>query len=126
MPTLREQRGLSLNELARKAGLSKQTLPNMEQSGGNPTVETLFSVATALGVPVSRLVAEQEQVMTVQRGGEVVWQQAAGSTNSSPRRRTWTAGCQVSAPRVRFDTLTLRYTEQLSRGVDQLVAAFEG
>ncbi|MFC8827344.1 helix-turn-helix domain-containing protein [Streptomyces sp. NPDC057137] len=78
MRTLREQRGLSLNELARQAGLSKQTLSNVEQGGGNPTVETLFSVATALGVPVTRLVAEQEQVMTVQRGGEVVWQQADG------------------------------------------------
>ncbi|MBW8800239.1 MAG: helix-turn-helix transcriptional regulator [Streptomyces sp.] len=72
---LREQRGLSLAELARRAGLAKQTLSNLEQGTGNPTVETLFSIATALGVPVTRLVAEREQVITVQRGDEVVWEQ---------------------------------------------------
>ncbi|MGW1563429.1 helix-turn-helix domain-containing protein [Streptomyces sp. NPDC002144] len=72
---LRDQRGLSLAELARRAGLAKQTLSNLEQGTGNPTVETLFSIATALGVPVTRLVAEQEQVITVQRGDEVVWEQ---------------------------------------------------
>ncbi|MBO4256362.1 helix-turn-helix domain-containing protein [Streptomyces griseorubiginosus] len=75
---LREQRGLSLAELSRRAGLAKQTLSNLEQGTGNPTVDTLFSIATALGVPVTRLVAEREQVITVQRGDEVVWQQHAG------------------------------------------------
>lgn len=75
---LREQRGLSLAELARQAGLAKQTLSNLEQGAGNPTVDTLFSVAAALGVPVTRLVAEREQVMTVQRGDEVTWQEHAG------------------------------------------------
>ncbi|WP_067027440.1 helix-turn-helix domain-containing protein [Streptomyces dysideae] len=80
---LREQRGLSLAELARQAGLAKQTLSNLEQGAGNPTVDTLFSIATALGVPVTRLVAEREQVMTVQRGDEVVWQRHAGYESRS-------------------------------------------
>ncbi|BBC31915.1 Toxin-antitoxin system, antitoxin component, Xrefamily [Streptomyces graminofaciens] len=75
---LREQRGLSLAELARQAGLAKQTLSNLEQGTGNPTVDTLFSIAAALGVPVTRLVAEREQVMTVQRGDEVVWERHEG------------------------------------------------
>lgn len=75
---LREQRGLSLAELARQAGLAKQTLSNLEQGTGNPTVDTLFSIAHALGVPVTRLVAEREQVMTVQRADEVVWEQRGG------------------------------------------------
>ncbi|WP_308114197.1 helix-turn-helix domain-containing protein [Streptomyces brasiliscabiei] len=75
---LRDQRGLSLAELARQAGLAKQTLSNLEQGTGNPTVDTLFSIAAALGVPVTRLVAEREQVMTVQRADEVVWEQHGG------------------------------------------------
>ena len=74
MRLLREQRGMSLAELARRAGLAKQTLSTIENGTGNPTVDTLFSVANALGVPVTRLVAEREQVMIVQRGDEVVWQ----------------------------------------------------
>ncbi|WP_416981146.1 helix-turn-helix domain-containing protein [Streptomyces sp. T028] len=75
---LREQRGLSLAELARQAGLAKQTLSKLELGTGNPTVDTLFSIAGALGVPVTRLVAEREQVMTVQRGDDVVWERHDG------------------------------------------------
>jgi mannose-6-phosphate isomerase-like protein (cupin superfamily) len=69
---------LSLAELARQAGLAKQTLSKLELGTGNPTVDTLFSIATALGVPVTRLVAEREQVMTVQRGDDVAWEQRGG------------------------------------------------
>ncbi|WP_322723714.1 helix-turn-helix domain-containing protein [Streptomyces spongiae] len=83
MRLLREQRGLSSAELARQAGLAKQTLSNLEQGTGNPTVDTLFAIAAALGVPVTRLVAEREQVMTVQRGDEVVWQQHPGYASRS-------------------------------------------
>ncbi|MFE9644593.1 helix-turn-helix domain-containing protein [Streptomyces sp. NPDC006365] len=36
-PTPRGQRGLSLAELARQAGLAKQTLSNLEQGARNPT-----------------------------------------------------------------------------------------
>jgi transcriptional regulator with XRE-family HTH domain len=75
---LREQQGLSLAELARQAGLAKQTLSKLELGTGNPTVDTLFSIAEALGVPVTRLVAEREQVMTVQRDDEVVWERHDG------------------------------------------------
>lgn len=80
---LREQRGLSLAELARQAQLAKQTLSKLEQGTGNPTVDTLFSIATALGVPVTRLVAEREQVTAVQRADEVVWQQHEGYESRS-------------------------------------------
>ncbi|MFE1406548.1 helix-turn-helix domain-containing protein [Streptomyces sp. NPDC058770] len=78
MRFLREQRGLSLAELARQAGLAKQTLSKVELGTGNPTVETLFAVAAALGVPVTRLVAEREQVMTVRRGRDASWQERSG------------------------------------------------
>ncbi len=67
---LRERRGLSLAELARRAGLAKQTLSRLEQGSGNPTVDTLFAIAEALRVPVTRLVAERRPSVTVQRGDE--------------------------------------------------------
>jgi transcriptional regulator with XRE-family HTH domain len=80
---LREQREMSLAELARRAGLAKQTLSKLEQGTGNPTVETLFAIATALGVPVTRLVAEREQLMAVQRADEVVWEEHDGYQSRS-------------------------------------------
>ncbi|MET8977090.1 XRE family transcriptional regulator [Streptomyces sp. NPDC004539] len=75
---LRERRGLSQTELARRAGLAKQTLSRLEQGTGNPTVDTLFAIAAALRVPVARLVADRGRTVAVHRGEEVGWERAAG------------------------------------------------
>ncbi|PZS29803.1 MAG: hypothetical protein DLM59_12160 [Pseudonocardiales bacterium] len=58
--TLREGAGLSLSELARRAGISKGALSQLENGQANPTVETLWSLAQALGVPFSDLTAEPD------------------------------------------------------------------
>ena len=52
----RERVGISLAELARRAGLAKSTLSQLEAGTGNPSIETLWSLGVALGVPFSRLV----------------------------------------------------------------------
>jgi transcriptional regulator with XRE-family HTH domain len=56
--TLREQAGLSLSELARRSDIAKGTLSQLETGAGNPTIETVFSLSNALGVPVSTLLAD--------------------------------------------------------------------
>ncbi|MFD0352389.1 helix-turn-helix domain-containing protein [Streptomyces sp. NPDC127110] len=50
---LREARGLSLSELARRSAVGKGTLSELEAGRRNPTLETLYALATALGVPLS-------------------------------------------------------------------------
>lgn len=52
---LREEAGRSLTDLAAEAGLSKTTLHGIEQGEANPTLSTLWSLATALEVPLGRL-----------------------------------------------------------------------
>ncbi|MDZ5078931.1 XRE family transcriptional regulator [Nesterenkonia sp. HG001] len=57
---VREERlraGLSLSELARRVGISKSTVSQLETAQGNPSVETLWSIASTLGIPFARLVA---------------------------------------------------------------------
>jgi transcriptional regulator with XRE-family HTH domain len=56
---LRERRGLSLSELARRSSIAKGTLSQLEQGTGNPTIETVFSLSNALSIPVSSLLTEQ-------------------------------------------------------------------
>ncbi|MFD9895672.1 helix-turn-helix domain-containing protein [Amycolatopsis sp. NPDC059027] len=56
---LRAQAGLSLSELARRSGIAKGTLSQLESGGGNPTIETVFSLSNALEVPVSSLLTER-------------------------------------------------------------------
>ncbi|WP_433617598.1 helix-turn-helix domain-containing protein [Dactylosporangium sp. CA-139114] len=53
---MREARGLSLSALARAAGIGKATLSGLEHGTRNPTLETLYAVAGALGVPLTALV----------------------------------------------------------------------
>ncbi|GAB3190802.1 helix-turn-helix domain-containing protein [Nesterenkonia suensis] len=56
---VREERlraGLSLSELARRAGISKSTVSQLEAGQNNPSVETLWSIASTLDIPFARLV----------------------------------------------------------------------
>ena len=72
---LRESRGVSLSELARAAGISKGTLSQLEAGRVNPTVETLWALAQALGVPFGDLVADPArpavQVSRASEGGRI-------------------------------------------------------
>ena len=54
---LRGEQGRTLSELARASGIAKATLSALEAGKGNPTIETLSSLATALGVPFGDLLA---------------------------------------------------------------------
>ncbi|WP_249354288.1 XRE family transcriptional regulator [Rhodococcus sp. USK13] len=69
----RQERGLSLGELARRSGLSKQTLSKVEQGNGNPTVETLAQLSAAMDIQVRRLLTEWGTPVFVQRRDDVEW-----------------------------------------------------
>ena len=45
----RLQSGMSVSDLARRAGVAKSTLSQLESGLGNPSIETLWALATALG-----------------------------------------------------------------------------
>ncbi|WP_344968045.1 XRE family transcriptional regulator [Streptosporangium fragile] len=54
--TLREERGVSLSELARRAGVGKATLSGLENGTRNPTLETLWAITRELGVPLATVI----------------------------------------------------------------------
>ncbi len=66
----RERHGVSLTELARRAGIAKSTLSQLEAGVGNPSVETLWALAVVLDVPFSRLVDPPDAPVRVVRAGE--------------------------------------------------------
>jgi XRE family transcriptional regulator, regulator of sulfur utilization len=55
---LRQTQGLSLDELSRKAGVSKSMLSQIERNQANPTVAVVWRLATALGVGVGELLGD--------------------------------------------------------------------
>ncbi|GAA2824195.1 helix-turn-helix domain-containing protein [Crossiella cryophila] len=66
----RDRTGLTLTELAKRAGIAKSTLSQLESASGNPSVETLWALGVALGVPFSRLVEPPVAQVRVIRAGE--------------------------------------------------------
>lgn len=68
----RERRrvGLSLAEVARRAGIAKSTLSQLESGTGNPSVETLWALSVALDVPFAELVEPTRPRVQVIRAGE--------------------------------------------------------
>jgi transcriptional regulator with XRE-family HTH domain len=55
LAALRRQRGLSLDELSRQAGVSKSMLSQIERGQANPTVAVVWRLAGALGVAIGDL-----------------------------------------------------------------------
>lgn len=54
---LRQQRDISLSQLAQAAGIAKSNLSRIEQGNGNPTLDTIWRLAIHLKVPFSTLIA---------------------------------------------------------------------
>ena len=75
----RSRTGLSLAEVARRAGIAKSTLSQLESGNGNPSLETLWALCVALDIPFARLLepqANQTQVIRRGEGTKVVAEQA--------------------------------------------------
>jgi transcriptional regulator with XRE-family HTH domain len=80
---VRGTRGLTFDQLARKSGVSKGMLVQIEQGRTNPSVATLCRIANALGVTVSRFVevAEEPPVRIVPAGEAIeLWRGKRGSS----------------------------------------------
>ncbi|HVL84795.1 MAG TPA: XRE family transcriptional regulator [Pseudonocardia sp.] len=91
----RERLGVSLAELARRAGIAKSTLSQLESGAGNPSVETLWALAVVLDVPFSRLVDPPAPGVRVIRAGEG----HAIASDQAPFTGTLLAACPPGARR---------------------------
>lgn len=110
--TLRRERegaGLSVSELARRAGISKATVSQLESGAGNPSVETLWALGVALGVPFAVLVDQQTSAPTLIRAGDLSGVPSAASVynatllSASPpgaRRDLYVITAEPGDPRV--------------------------
>jgi len=91
----RRRTGLSLTEVARRAGIAKSTLSQLESGAGNPSLETLWAICVALDAPFSRLLDPPRPQVQVIRANE-------GPTVSSARadyQATLLAACPPGARR---------------------------
>jgi transcriptional regulator with XRE-family HTH domain len=68
--TTRTQKGITLQEIADRTGLSKGFLCQLENDKSSPSIQALEKIASALGVPMAFLFLTQEQQIHVVRAGE--------------------------------------------------------
>ncbi|GAA1699614.1 XRE family transcriptional regulator [Kribbella yunnanensis] len=66
----RVRAGLSLSEVAKRAGIAKSTLSQLESAAGNPSVETLWALAVALDTPFATLLDPPRPTIQIIRAGE--------------------------------------------------------
>jgi transcriptional regulator with XRE-family HTH domain len=52
----REKRGISMNIIAERAGLSQQMISYVEREMRNPTLETLLRISAAIGIDLSEVI----------------------------------------------------------------------
>lgn len=66
--TLRRQRGLTLQNLAERAGVSKSMISKVERGEASPSAGTMSRLAEGLGVSISTLVGENDRLgIAIQR-----------------------------------------------------------
>ncbi|GAA4571764.1 helix-turn-helix domain-containing protein [Planotetraspora kaengkrachanensis] len=83
---LREEHGWSLDELARRTGVSRSTLSRLERTEISPTAALLNRLCAAYGRTMSRLLAEveQEPPQLVRADRQTVWRDgSSGFTRRS-------------------------------------------
>jgi transcriptional regulator with XRE-family HTH domain len=64
---LRQERGLTQEELGLESGLDRSFVGGIERGDGNPSYESLLRIAGALEAPVSAIVAGGERIKVAVR-----------------------------------------------------------
>jgi len=57
----REKRNLSLKMLAKKSGISRQTISYVEQEVQSPSLDTLLRITSALRVDLDKIIARAQK-----------------------------------------------------------------
>jgi transcriptional regulator with XRE-family HTH domain len=86
LKAVRTSRGLTLDELSARCGVSRGTLSQIETARTNPTVAVLWKIASGLGVPFSTLIGEEtaSDVKLVKIADQDVIRSADGAFESRP------------------------------------------
>lgn len=84
--TLRKSRGYSLDDMARRSGVSRASLSQVETAKTNPTIAILWKIAAGLEVPFSALLGSDkvDRVSVLRRPDQRVLKSADGQLESRP------------------------------------------
>jgi transcriptional regulator with XRE-family HTH domain len=123
---LRADRGLSAAGLARASGVSRATLAEVEAGRANPTVETLYGLATVLGVTLADLlVASAAPAVEVVRAAEGP-RVAGGGLEARLLRQSTTERARVEVYELRVLPDRPRHADPHKAGVHEQLLVHAG
>jgi transcriptional regulator with XRE-family HTH domain len=121
----REQLALTQSELARRAGVSKAAVSQLEAGASNPTVETVWALAQALGRPFSDLTGDHEPAgVTVVRADQGEW--IGGEVITSRFLHRLDAPGVVEIYRVRLHPGQVHHSDAHARGLTEQLILNQG
>lgn len=99
---LREERGMSIRELARQSGLSANAISLIERGRTSPSVSTLYLLSEAMEIPITSFFE------TIERNREIVFRKGTERTRVAFSRGVWEGlGGEMFKGRVQPFALTL-------------------
>lgn len=104
----RTLRQMSLAELSELSGVSKTNLSYLERGSGNPSIETLWRISQALGVPLGHLLREDESPRV-----RLIEARAADALSAESGMTAWPLHSEGRSHRSEV------YDIELPRGTDQ-------
>ena len=122
----RQRAGLSLTEVARRAGIAKSTLSQLESGTGNPSLETLWAICVALDAPFSRLLDPPRPPIQVIRAGEGPTVAAAEADYQATLLAACPPGARRDVYRIRAEPGHARASEPHMPGVVEHVMLSTG
>jgi transcriptional regulator with XRE-family HTH domain len=122
----RQRAGLSLTEVARRAGIAKSTLSQLESGTGNPSLETLWAICVALDAPFSRLLDPPRPPIQVIRADEGPTVAAAEADYQATLLAACSPGARRDIYRIRAEPGPARASEPHMPGVVEHVVIGTG
>lgn len=116
---LRRVRGLSLSEVARRSGVGKGTISELEAGRRNATLETLFAVTAALGAPLAAALLDGAP----ERGGPSA---AGAAVDAWLLDQQSTADADIETYRLRVRSGTVQTSPAHAAGVTEQVLVVTG
>ncbi|MCY1011872.1 helix-turn-helix domain-containing protein [Nannocystis pusilla] len=125
--TLRKARGYSLDDMARRSGVSRASLSQVETAKTNPTIAILWKIAAGLEVPFSALLGadKTERVSVLRRPDQRVLRSADGQLESRPLTPAGTLG-GVEVYELRLAPRAVHSSEPHAPGTGESVTVLVG
>lgn len=122
----RNRIGWTAAELARRANISKANLSQLESGTGNPSVETLWALGDALGVPFSALVDAGAESPTLIRATEAQPVAASAAEYSASLLSACPTGARRDIYLIQAEPGEPRVSSPHQRGTSEHVVVISG